>query len=81
MELLFADETNLPARLGRMFKLFEWTGVAPTDTFQVVSPYRWNLSNLYTTSEVTLAAVPEPATFLLLVTKAAGWCLRRGRLT
>ena len=32
--------------------------MAPTGAFAVSSPYTWNLSQLYTTGEVTLAALP-----------------------
>ena len=32
--------------------------MTPTGAFTVSSPYTWNLSNLYTTGEVTLTAVP-----------------------
>jgi uncharacterized protein YjbI with pentapeptide repeats len=66
LELTFADDVNLSSQVGRTFDLFDWTGVSPTGVFAVYSPYRWNLSKLYTTGEVTLAAVPEPSTLLLL---------------
>src|SRR5262245_11289429 len=65
LELTFADDVNLASQLGRTFDLFDWTGVSPTAAFAVVSPYRWDLSNLYTTGEVTLTAIPEPATIAL----------------
>ena len=58
LELLFAPEVNLAAQIGRTIDLFNWSGVTPTGTFTVSSPYSWNLSNLYTTGEVTLTAVP-----------------------
>ena len=58
LELLFAPEVNLATQIGRTVDLFNWTGVAPTGTFTVSSPYTWDLSKLYTTGEVTLAAVP-----------------------
>ena len=70
---------NLASQVGRTFDLFDWTGVNPTGAFAVSSPYAWDLSNLYTTGEVTLTAVPEPATLVCLMFAAAGWCLRRGR--
>ena len=58
MELTFAPDVNLSSQIGRMIDLFDWTGVAPTGAFTVSSPYTWDLSNLYTTGEVTLTAAP-----------------------
>jgi hypothetical protein len=34
---------------------------------------------LYAVGEVTLTALPEPTTMMLIVIAAAGLCLRRGR--
>jgi uncharacterized protein YjbI with pentapeptide repeats len=65
LELTFAADVNLASQVGRTFHVFDWTGVNPTGVFTVSSPYIWDLSNLYTTGEVTLAAVPEPAGFAL----------------
>ncbi len=48
---------NVATPSGRMIDLFDWTGVAPTGAFTFSSPYIWNLSQLYTTGEVTLAAL------------------------
>ena len=67
LELTFADDVNLASQLGRTFDLFDWTGVNPTGEFTISSPYAWNLSHLYTTGDVTLIAVPEPATVFLAV--------------
>ena len=78
LELLFGNGTDTPSQVGRTIKLFDWAGVAPAGEFQVVSPYSWNLSKLYTTGEVMLTAVPEPAASTLLIF-AGGWCLRRVR--
>jgi uncharacterized protein YjbI with pentapeptide repeats len=61
LELTFAADVNLASQVGRSFDLFDWTGVDPTGAFTIASPYAWNLSNLYTTGEVTLITVPEPA--------------------
>ena len=66
-ELLFMNGTDPATQVGRTFKLFDWTGVAPTGAFAVSSPYAWNLSDLYTTGEVTLTAVPEPNTLATLL--------------
>jgi hypothetical protein len=67
LELTFAADVNPASQLGRTFDLFDWTGVNPTGQFTIASSYRWNLSNLYTTGEVTLAAIPEPASCTLVV--------------
>ncbi len=58
------------AQIGRTFDLFDWTGVNPTGTFNVVSEYEWDISRLYTTGEVTL--VPEPGAGVLLVVAVVG---------
>jgi hypothetical protein len=65
LELTFADDVNLACQVGRSFDVFDWTGVTPTGAFAVDSPYAWDLSNLYTTGEVTLITVPEPHAMLL----------------
>jgi uncharacterized protein YjbI with pentapeptide repeats len=80
LELLFAEGTILASQVGRTFDLFDWTGVAPTGAFTVSSPYTWDLSNLYTTGDVTLISVPEPnGTFLLCAGLVAAWMARRKR--
>jgi uncharacterized protein YjbI with pentapeptide repeats len=66
LELSFAADVNPASQIGRTFDLFDWTGVNPTGTFAVSSPYSWDLSNLYTTGDVTLTAVPEPDKLLLI---------------
>jgi uncharacterized protein YjbI with pentapeptide repeats len=53
-ELTFADDVILSSQIGRTIDVFEWTGVTATGAFNVVSPFTWDLSNLYTTGEVTL---------------------------
>jgi uncharacterized protein YjbI with pentapeptide repeats len=72
LELTFADDLNLASQLGRTFDLFNWTGVNPTGAFAVSSPYAWDLSNLYSTGQITLTAIPEPSTVMLLILAAAG---------
>ena len=59
LELTFAPDVSLASQIGRTIDLFDWTGVTPTGAFTLSSPYAWNLTNLYTTGEVTLAAVPN----------------------
>jgi hypothetical protein len=58
LELTFAADVDPVAQLGRAIDLFDWTGVTPSGAFSVASPYVWNLSNLYTTGEVTLTVLP-----------------------
>jgi hypothetical protein len=67
LELTFADDVNLASQVGRTLKIFDWTGVTPTDGFAVSSPYAWDLSNLYTNGQVTFTAIPEPASVSLAV--------------
>jgi hypothetical protein len=56
---------DVSALVGRTLHIFNWTGVTPTGAFAVSSPYAWDLSNVYTTGEVTFIAIPEPATLVL----------------
>jgi uncharacterized protein YjbI with pentapeptide repeats len=57
LHLAFAPDVDLASQLGRTIDLFDWTGVTPTGAFTVSGPHAWDLSNLYTTGEVTLTAV------------------------
>jgi hypothetical protein len=57
LEPTCASDVNLASQVGRTIDLFDWTGVNPTGAFTISSPYTWNLSNLYTTGEVTLTAL------------------------
>ena len=66
LELDFADDADVSGQIGHTFKLFDWSGVTSTGTFDVSSLYTWNTTNLYASGEVTLEAVPEPATLSLL---------------
>ena len=66
LELTFAPGVDLSSQFGRTIDLFDWTGVDPTGTFTVSSPYAWDLSQLYTTGQVTLTSVPEPDAMMLL---------------
>ena len=65
LELRFAAGTNVGQQIGRSFQLFDWTGVIRNGAFTVVSPYAWDLSQLYATGAVTLLT-PEPASLCLL---------------
>ena len=69
LQLLFADEISPASLIGTTFDLFDWEGVSPDGTFEIVTEVEavWDTSDLYTTGEVTLlSAVPEPPTLLLL---------------
>jgi len=52
----FADEIDVASQIGQSWHLFDWSGAVPTGTFAIASPYVWNITDLYTTGEVTLAA-------------------------
>jgi uncharacterized protein YjbI with pentapeptide repeats len=65
LELTFADDVNLARQVGRTFDLFDWTGVIPTGAFAISGPHTWDLSQFYSTGEVTLLSVPEPRTLLV----------------
>jgi uncharacterized protein YjbI with pentapeptide repeats len=60
LELEFADDVNVSTQVGRTLRLFDWAGVAPSGQFRIRGPYIWDITNLYTSGEVTLVAVPEP---------------------
>ncbi len=70
LRLDFADDVNLASQVGRTLRVFNWTGVSPIGAFQISSPYVWETSNMYTTGEVTLIAVPEPSTDAFLTLAA-----------
>src|SRR5262249_21708918 len=77
LDLEFAAGVDPIAQIGRTFDVFDWTGVNPGGTFDVQSPYAWDLSQLYTSGEVTLvSAVPEPSALVLAALGAL--FLRRG---
>jgi uncharacterized protein YjbI with pentapeptide repeats len=80
LELTFADDVNLASQVGRTFDLFDWTGVTPTGAFAISSPYAWDLSNIYTTGEVTLT-IPEPICLALAAVGAFGLTFYRRRKT
>jgi uncharacterized protein YjbI with pentapeptide repeats len=79
LELTFADDVNLASQVGRTFDLFDWTGVTATGAFTVSSSYSWDLSNLYTSGEVTLTAVPEPSVSALATSAVFSLTLCRRR--
>jgi hypothetical protein len=56
---------NVDSQNGRTIRIFDWTGVTPIGTFNnIVSPYEWDLSRLYTTGEIRLLPIsPLPGDF------------------
>jgi hypothetical protein len=74
-----ADDLNLASQVDRTFDLFDWTGVAPIGEFNIVSPYLWDTSRLYSAGEITFVGVPEPATFVLLILGVVSCCAGRRR--
>jgi uncharacterized protein YjbI with pentapeptide repeats len=79
LALTFADDVNVSSQLGRTLQIFDWTGVDPTGTFTISSPYTWDLSALYTTGEVTLIVVPEPSTLAITALGLLGLVVRASR--
>ena len=54
LELTFSDEVDVASQVGRTLRVFDWSGVNPTGSFQVVSSYAWDTSRLYSTGEISL---------------------------
>jgi hypothetical protein len=79
LELKFAADVNVLSQLGRTLRIFDWTGVMPTGKFGIESQYLWDLSRLYTFGEVTLVAIPEPTTGLLIIVASAATTFLRNR--
>ena len=62
-----ARGVNLSSLVGDTFQLFNWSGVNPTGSFNIVADPGWDVSHLYTTGQVTyVGTVPEPSTLVLL---------------
>jgi hypothetical protein len=79
--LSFTDDADVESLLGTTIDLFDWNGgLVPGDEFaQVDWPigFEWDLTDPYLSGNVTLTAVPEPATLTLLVVGLLA--ARRGR--
>lgn len=71
LRLGFAPDADILALIGTTFDLFDWNGQLPAgeEFAQVLwdSGHQWDISQLYTTGEVTFLGVPEPATAPLLL--------------
>lgn len=67
LDLRFDEGVDVSAMLGKTFDLFDWNGSLLDDSrFSRITTNgcQWDLTNLYTTGEITV--IPEPATLLLL---------------
>jgi uncharacterized protein YjbI with pentapeptide repeats len=82
LELGLAGGVDPAGLAGTSFQVFDWTGVTPEGQFNLRSDlpagYGWDASGLYTTGNVTLTAVPEPAALVLAALGALLVLLRRG---
>jgi uncharacterized protein YjbI with pentapeptide repeats len=79
LDLSFADDVDRQMLAGATFKFFDWTDVKHSGQFSITSdwlPFEmfWDFSNLYTSGEVRIFAVPEPRTGVLLVIAGIGAC-------
>ena len=77
IELGLAPGVDPSSLVGDTWQLFDWTGVTPSGSFanlvnDLPAGYAWNTSALYTSGDVTLEAVPEPSTMVLLAVGAVG---------
>jgi hypothetical protein len=84
LELNFAEGTDVRSQVGRTFEIFQWNDVVPLGEFQVISPYQWDLSDLYSAGQITLVGVPEPTGYGLIfgsllwwMTVYRGWLVNR----
>jgi hypothetical protein len=79
LDLSFALGVDVASQSGRTIDVFDWAGVAPTGAFNVHSPYIWDPSHLYSTGEIILMSVPEPAVGLMNMLFGAYSLAWRGR--
>ena len=78
LDLEFTSDVDVGAQLGRTIHLFDWSGVSPSGTFTIGGPYTWDASQLYTTGNVTLTAVPEPPSVLIAAVFTFGFTVYVG---
>ena len=78
LDLELAAGVDPASLLGESFQLFDWNGALPVgDQFAMITTepgLTFDISNLYSTGNVTLTAVPEPSSLLLSLI-APGVCL------
>src|SRR5262249_1635155 len=72
LDLEFTSDVDVARQVGRKIHVFDWGGVSPNGSFAIGGPYTWDVSQLYTSGDVTLTAVPEPSG-CLLGTIVCGW--------
>jgi uncharacterized protein YjbI with pentapeptide repeats len=77
IQFTFADDVDVASQVGRTLQIFDWTGVAPSGQCRIRSPYIWDITNLYTSGEVTLVAVPEPTFASIFLVSALVLGIRR----
>lgn len=84
LKLDFASGGDPHSLVGATFDLFDWNGqLAMGEQFDQITSlpgHQWDLTDLYTTGEVTLLAVPEPASIVLL-TLGMGVLMTRRRVS
>ena len=67
LQLLFEDSVDTTALKGTTYQLFDWSGIDFTGSFNEITTQlgmEWDISDLYTTGEVTF--IPEPCSLLFL---------------
>ena len=80
LRLDFDELTNPISSVGRTFDLFNWPLIV-NGTFDIVThpKHTWDLSNLYSTGEVRLLAIPEPSSLTGLTACMLSILLNRTR--
>ena len=59
LNLTLAAGVNFNSLAGKSFQLFNWNGVTPIGSFNIVSPWGWYSNQLYTTGVVTAALLGD----------------------
>ena len=78
----FAEDVDPTTLVGTQFHLFNWNGqLVAGDHFDHIDSlpgYVWDTSQLYTSGDVTLTAVPEPSAMVLAAVCVAMATVHRG---